>query len=140
MIAHAQSREVTIGFEPEPGMFIDTMDQFSELRNRLESDGETLKLTLDLGHLHCLGEVPIEQRIRDWADWIVNVHLEDMRRGVHEHLMFGEGEMDFPPLLEALADCGYHGGVFVELSRHSHRAPEAAREAFDFLTSRWPAG
>jgi sugar phosphate isomerase/epimerase len=61
-----------------------------------------------------------------------------MRRGVHEHLMFGEGEIDFPPVLEALAAAGYSGGVYVELSRHSHQAPDAARQAWEFLRSIFP--
>jgi sugar phosphate isomerase/epimerase len=57
-----------------------------------------------------------------------------MRRGVHEHLRFGEGEIDFPPVFEALRQVGYTGGVHVELSRHSHMAPEALRESFEFLS------
>jgi len=63
----------------------------------------------------------------------VNVHIEDMRSGVHEHLMFGEGQIDFPPVLQALAEVGYPGGIHVELSRHSHEAPTAVRRAFEFL-------
>jgi L-ribulose-5-phosphate 3-epimerase len=63
----------------------------------------------------------------------VNVHIEDMRAGVHEHLMFGEGEMRFPPIIEALARAHYRGGLHVELSRHSHEAPAAARKAYAFL-------
>ena len=57
-----------------------------------------------------------------------------MRAGVHEHLMFGDGEMDFPPIIDALAKVGYENGLHVELSRHSHEAPAAARRAFDFLS------
>jgi sugar phosphate isomerase/epimerase len=64
---------------------------------------------------------------------MANVHIEDMRGHVHEHLMFGEGEMEFPPIIEALANSGYEGGVHVELSRHSHEAPQAAQRAYDFL-------
>jgi sugar phosphate isomerase/epimerase len=56
-----------------------------------------------------------------------------MRTGVHEHLMFGEGELDFPPILQALGEIGYRGGVHVELSRHSHEGPIAARRAMEFL-------
>jgi sugar phosphate isomerase/epimerase len=48
--------------------------------------------------------------------------------------MFGEGEIDFPPVLAALAESGYARLVQVELSRHSHMAPQAARQAFEFLT------
>jgi sugar phosphate isomerase/epimerase len=50
---------------------------------------------------------------------------------VHEHLEFGEGEIDFPPALAALA--GYRGQVAVELGRHGHAAPDVARRSIDFL-------
>ncbi|HZN32901.1 MAG TPA: TIM barrel protein, partial [Pirellulaceae bacterium] len=79
------------------------------------------------------GELPIADYIARWRERIVNVHIEDMRAGVHEHLMFGEGQMHFPPIIEALDRTGYKGGLHVELSRHSHEAPTAAKKAFDFL-------
>jgi L-ribulose-5-phosphate 3-epimerase len=127
----ANARGVTLAFEPEPGMFIDTMARLAELLERL---GPTpLGLTLDVGHLHCLGETPIEGYISKYAPLLKNIHLEDMRRGVHEHLMFGEGEMDIRAVVDALANSGYQGGVFVELSRHSHMGPESARKAFRYL-------
>jgi sugar phosphate isomerase/epimerase len=66
------------------------------------------------------------------------VHLEDMRRGVHDHLMFGEGEIDFAPVFAALRDIGYGGGVHVELSRHSHDAVNTARRALAFLRTLSP--
>jgi len=122
---------ISIGFEPEPGMFIDSMARYQELLSQL--DVPKLRLTLDIGHLHCQGETPVPEYIRRWGDRLVNVHIEDMRRGVHEHLMFGEGEIDFPPIIQALADVGYQGGVHVELSRHSHVGPDAARRAIEFL-------
>lgn len=132
VLDYADRRNVDVGFEPEPEMLIDTTDSFAELLDRVDSP--RLKLTLDMGHLHCLGETPIPAVIRRWGPRIANVHLEDMRAGVHDHLMFGEGEMDFPPIIAALAEVGYDGGVHVELSRHSHDAPRVARRAFDFLS------
>jgi len=124
---------VRLAFEPEPGMFIDTMDKFEELHRRV--DRPNFGLTLDVGHLHCMGETPIEAHIERWKDWLWNVHIEDMRHGVHEHLMFGDGEMDFAPILQALKEIGYAGGVHVELSRHSHDAVNTARQALAFLQS-----
>ncbi len=132
VLDYAHSRGVVVGFEPEPGMFIDTMDRFAQLQRRLNAPH--LKLTLDLGHLHCQGEVPIADQITKWKSEIVNVHIEDMRAGVHEHLMFGEGEMDFPPIFTALRQAKYSGGIHVELSRHSHEGPTAAQKAYDFLS------
>jgi sugar phosphate isomerase/epimerase len=56
-----------------------------------------------------------------------------MRPGVHEHLEFGSGDIDFPPVLDALGRCGYQGLVTVELPRHSFAAPDVARRSLDFL-------
>lgn len=128
---HAASKGVRLAFEPEPGMFVDTMAQFEMLH--LVVTRANFGLTLDVGHLHCQGELPIAGHIRQWRDVLWNVHIEDMQRGVHEHLMFGDGEMDFPPILQALAEIGYAGGIFVELSRHSHDAVNTARRALAFL-------
>ncbi len=131
---YAAGQGVRLAFEPEPGMFIDTMTRFAELRARV--DHPSFGLTLDLGHLHCQGEVPIADHLRRWQDLLWNVHIEDMRRGVHEHLFFGEGEMDFGPVLGTLEAIGYAGGVHVELSRHSHDAVNTARRALAFLDGR----
>lgn len=131
VLHYATDQGIQLGFEPEPGMFIDTMASFSRLLQWI--DAPNLGVTLDVGHLYCQGEVPIADVIARWGQRLVNVHLEDMRAGVHEHLMFGEGEMSFPPIIAALQKSGYRGGVHVELSRHSHMAPEAARKAYDFL-------
>ena len=126
-----EEQGVVIGFEPEPGMFIDTMAKFEELQSRVHSS--QLRLTLDLGHLLCQGETPLAEQICRWGSQIVNMHIEDMRAGIHEHLMFGEGEMDFPPILAAISTIDYRGGVHVELSRHSHEGPSAARQSWNFL-------
>jgi sugar phosphate isomerase/epimerase len=128
---YAAARNVRLAFEPEPGMLIDTMDRYAELAERVAHPA--FGLTIDIGHLHCQGETPIADHVRRWRDRLWNVHIEDMRRGVHDHLMFGEGEIDFVPVLRALDEIGYKGGVHVELSRHSHNAVETARQALAFL-------
>lgn len=131
LMAEAAVYGVPLAFEPEPGMFIDTLSRFGEFEQRL---GETpLGLALDLGHLHCQGEIPIADRIREWGDRIRVVHIEDMREGIHDHLRFGEGDMRFPPILAALRDMNYQGGIFVELSRHGHDAVRTAEHSFEFL-------
>lgn len=131
VIEHAAAANVTLAFEPEPGMFIDTMASYRRLLEWI--DAPNFKLTMDVGHLYCQGEVPIVDYIARWHSRLANIHLEDMRAGVHEHRMFGEGEMSFPPIIDAMAGIGYAGGVHVELSRHSHDGPAAAQRAYEFL-------
>lgn len=130
-LADYAAPKMRLAFEPEPGMFVDTMAKFKELHDRVQHGA--FGLTLDVGHLHCQGELPIAGHIQRWKDRLWNVHIEDMRRGVHDHLMFGEGEMDFPPIFEALRAISYQGGVHVELSRHSHDAVNTAARALKFL-------
>ena len=45
-----------------------------------------------------------------------------MKRGVHIHLPFGEGDMDIPSILTRPARHATSRLVCVELSRESHRA------------------
>jgi L-ribulose-5-phosphate 3-epimerase len=129
LIAEARERGLTLGFEPEPGMFVERPAGFLELERRLGSEGEGLGLTLDVGHLLVTGDLPVEAWIRRLASRLVHVHLDDIARGVHLHLPFGQGDLDLPAALKALLEVGYRGIAAVELSRDSHRGAEAAEEA-----------
>jgi L-ribulose-5-phosphate 3-epimerase len=136
VLEYAAEKGIDLAFEPEPGMLVDTLGSYDRLLGELAAqsvDCSRLRLTIDVGHLHCLGELPIPAKIEQYAAQLANVHIEDMRPGVHEHLMFGDGTIDFPPVIAALARIGYDGLLSVELSRHSHEGPSAARSAFEFL-------
>lgn len=133
VVDYAVEKETPIAFEPEPGMVIDTMEKYVRLKEQFPTP--FFKLTIDVGHLHCQGEIPIDNYLKRFSDDLINVHIEDMVADVHEHLMFGEGEMNFPPIFAALREIRYVGGVYVELSRHSHQASQAASKAFKFLAA-----
>ncbi|MET7934301.1 sugar phosphate isomerase/epimerase family protein [Streptomyces sp. NPDC005322] len=128
----AASAGVALAVEPEPGHLLADLAGFNRLRTAL-GDPPALGLTLDIGHCQCLEPAPPAECVRAAAPWVRHVQIEDMRRGVHEHLPFGEGEIDFPPVLEALRATGYRGLVGVELPRHSHAGPELARTSLRFL-------
>jgi len=127
----AERAGVTLAVEPEPGMFLDRAARVDELFERLGRPAR-LRMTLDLGHLTCNEDDPVEVLRRHRAD-VVHVQVDDMRRGVHEHLEFGTGEVDLPPLLGLLAETGYTGLVGVELPRHSHAAPTVAARSMAAL-------
>lgn len=128
---HAASKGVRLAFEPEPGMFIDTMDKFAELHARVNHPA--FGLTIDVGHLVCNRELPVSKFLAEWRHVLWNVHIEDMRAGIHDHLMFGEGEVDFADVFAGLRAANYTNGVYVELSRHSYDAVNTARKAKAFL-------
>jgi L-ribulose-5-phosphate 3-epimerase len=128
----AGRRGVALGFEPEPGMLVDSLDGYERLRAALGAPAR-FGLTLDLGHCQCSEPQPPAECVARAAPWLVNVHIEDMRRGVHDHLDFGKGEIDFPAALTALRAVDYQGLVSVELPRHSHAAHIVAPRAIGFL-------
>jgi L-ribulose-5-phosphate 3-epimerase len=131
LVGYAAHRGVRLGLEPEPGMLVDNLAGYLKLQAEVGSD--TLGLTLDIGHLVCNEPQPPAACIAAAAPYLVNVQIDDMRRGVHEHLEFGAGEVDFPSVFKALREIQYDGLVAVELPRHSHAAPTIARDSLAFL-------
>jgi sugar phosphate isomerase/epimerase len=131
VLTHATRAGVTLAFEPEPGMLVERLEDYERLEREL-GHPDALAITLDIGHCICNEDESPEDCIRRAGDRLAHVHIEDMVRGVHEHLMFGEGELDLPPVMHALDD--YEGLVAVELSRHSHRAHEVVPAAMAALT------
>jgi L-ribulose-5-phosphate 3-epimerase len=134
VVAEADAAGVRLGFEPEPGMLVQTLDDWFRLRDALGAP-DCFGLTLDIGHCRCVEADPVPDCVTRAGPHLVNVQIDDMRRGVHEHLEFGAGEVDFPATLRALAATGYRGLVAVELPRHAHAAPVVARESLAFLTA-----
>lgn len=123
---------VPLAVEPEPGHLLATLADFHRLRRTL-GDPEHLGLTLDIGHCQCLEPWSPAECVRAAAPWLRHVQIEDMRRGIHEHLPLGDGDIDFPPVLAALSAAGYQGLTVVELPRHSHAGPHFAEQSLPFL-------
>ncbi|GJD47605.1 L-ribulose 3-epimerase [Methylobacterium crusticola] len=125
--AYAAERRVVAALEPEPGMLVETLDDYAAL------SVEGLRLALDTGHCLVTQERDPAAAVREFADRLGTVAIEDMRRGAHIHLPFGEGDMDVPAVLGALEAIGFPGLICVELSRESHRADRMIPEALAYL-------
>lgn len=129
VLEHAQVQGVTAALEPEPGMLVETLDDWARLQRQLPQ----LRLALDLGHCLVTQEREPAAAVSEFADHLGTVAIEDMRRGDHTHLPFGEGDMDIPACLDALEAIHFQGLVCVELSRESHRAHAMVPEAIAWL-------
>ncbi len=132
LLSAANATGVPLAVEPEPGHLLDDLAAFHRLRTTL-GEPEGLGLTLDVGHCLCLEPRSPQACVESAGPWLRHVQIEDMRRGVHEHLPFGEGELEVAPVLAALRGTGYAGLVTVELPRDSHAGPARAQDAIRFL-------
>jgi sugar phosphate isomerase/epimerase len=64
------------------------------------------------------------------AKHIRHVHLEDIASSrVHQHLLPGEGAIDFPPVIKALKSGGYNGWITIELYPYIENPDTVARLA-----------
>ncbi|MCP1559745.1 UNVERIFIED_ORG: D-psicose/D-tagatose/L-ribulose 3-epimerase [Methylobacterium sp. SuP10 SLI 274] len=123
----AAEKGVVAALEPEPGMLIETLDDFAAI------DLPGLSLALDTGHCLVTGERDPAAAVHEFAPRLGTVAIEDMKRGEHIHLPFGEGDMDVPAVLDALDAIGFSKLVCVELSRESHRADVMVVQSLDYL-------
>jgi L-ribulose-5-phosphate 3-epimerase len=131
LLDEARALGVGVAFEPEPGMLVDSLDRYRELRRRLGRDD--LLTTVDVGHLVVTEEGLPHEHLAEFAPTLRNVQLDDARRGVHEHLPPGQGEIDFAPIFRELRRLNYEGPLALELSRDSHRGVDAATDAIQRL-------
>ena len=129
VLDYAEAVGVDASFEPEPGMLIETVADYDTLAAR----HPRLRLALDTGHCLVTEDIEPADAIRRYASRLGTVAIEDMRRGDHTHLPFGQGDMDMPAVLDALDEIGFTRLVCVELSRESPRAHAAIPESIDYL-------
>jgi L-ribulose-5-phosphate 3-epimerase len=128
LLEPSRVRGVPLAFEAEPGMEIETVAEAIELRRRLGEPTE-LGLTIDIGHLYVTGEGEPRDVLPPVIQHVKQLHVEDMRRGVHEHLEPGDGDVDFAQLGRTLRELDYTGPLCWELSRNAHSAVESVRKA-----------
>jgi sugar phosphate isomerase/epimerase len=128
-IAHAEKEGVLLLIEPEPGLLIETADQFLELMQYLDSPA--IGLNFDIGHFYCVKDDPATTVPR-LAKYTRHYHLEDIAATrVHHHLIPGEGAIDFASTLQAIHKTGYDGWITVELYPYVDDPDPAARTAFE---------
>lgn len=128
----AETLQVGLLIEPEPGLMIERFDQYLEFVERIQSP--YVGLNFDIGHAYCVGEDP-QCWVERMAPHTRHYHLEDIAATrVHQHLIPGHGAIDFRATLAAIARTGYEGWITVELYPYLDDPDAAAREAFQYVT------
>jgi sugar phosphate isomerase/epimerase len=134
---HAEEVGVLLLVEPEPDLLIENADQFLALAERFDSP--MFGLNFDIGHFYCVGE-DVPEAIRRLQSFTRHYHIEDIAASrVHEHLIPGQGAIDFSAVLSAIRDTDYDGWITVELYPYLSDPDGAGREAREYLERRMPA-
>jgi sugar phosphate isomerase/epimerase len=129
---------MTLLLENEHACYIGTGAEAARVAQAVNSPH--FKLVWDPGNAFGAGETPYPVGYEAVKPWRAHIHVKDARivesppHGPQpKWCVVGEGEIDFPPVFAALRQIRYSGLVSVELSRHSHEAPTAARRAYNYL-------
>jgi sugar phosphate isomerase/epimerase len=126
----AAGSPVRVCFEPEPGMAVASLEDTGDFL--LELGRAELFLMLDIGHVPVTDDLPPSDAILAFADRLGGVQLDDSRGGKHEHLFFGDGQIDFTVVARALEAVEFAGLASVELPRHDADPVTTARRAMEF--------
>ena len=128
---HAERAGVGLLIEPEPGLLIETTDEYLEVADRVGSPA--IGLNFDVGHAYCMGE-DLPRAIAARAAQTRHYHLEDIAATrVHHHLVPGTGAIDFAEVVAAIRATGYDGWLTVELYPFVDDPDAAARRAYEVL-------
>jgi sugar phosphate isomerase/epimerase len=133
VVPFAERLGVRLAVEPEPGMLVETVGDAVRLRAAL-GDPANVGITVDLGHCVAVEPGGVVGALREAGDLLMNVQVDDMMPGVHEHLELGTGRLDLDAAVATLAEIGYRGVAAVELPRHSFDAPRLARRSMAAIT------
>ena len=86
-----------------PGALVD------DLVEMIEGLGDHVGICVDVGHCHINGEDPA-QAIRTAGTQLLAVHLHDNNaRGTDQHLLPGEGTIDWAAVIKAMDEIGFAG-------------------------------
>jgi sugar phosphate isomerase/epimerase len=129
----ARKHQITLAVEPEPGLLIQTSQEYLDFKNQFFAREDCIRMNCDLGHLFCVGEDPASV-ISHMPREIAHIHLEDIDSNrVHQHLAPGRGAIDFRSIFSALRGINYTGWVTVELYPYETTAAAVAKTAHAFL-------
>jgi len=128
---HAHDLGVLLLIEPEPGLLLETTDQYLEVAGRLNAP--SVGLNFDVGHAFCMSE-DLPAAVAKLAPHTRHYHVEDISaERVHHHLVPGSGAIDFAEVFRAIQKTGYDGWLTVELYPFVDDPDAAASEALGVI-------
>lgn len=117
LVRAAEEIGVTLAEEFEPDFIVGCTAELLRLFEAIPSPH--LAANLDLGHMFLCDPDPIGA-IGQVGARAVHAHVENMRTGVHDHMVPQEGDMVLADYINALAQTGFDGGLALDLYKYDY--------------------
>jgi protein FrlC len=122
----AARHQIRIAIEPADRYETDLLNTCQDSLKLVRELGlMNLGVLMDNGHAYVMGE-PAAEAVKQMADKLFHVHIDDNDGLRDQHLVPGEGNFDFKPFIQALRDVDYDGFLGVELGWDYTIDPDSA--------------
>ena len=123
----AEELGIKVLVEPEPHLLMERTSEFKPFIRDISSP--MIGLNFDIGHFFCAGEDPANA-MEELFPWVGHIHVEDIAASrEHNHLIAGQGAIDFDKVFGTMARLGYTGNISLELYPYVDIPDEAGRES-----------
>ena len=126
--AEAEKQNVYLAMEFEPGFVADNTEKMLQAFKEIHSP--MLFINADVGHVFLQDEDPMAAMDK-YRGQVVHAHLENMAKGVHNHLVPWEGDMDLKAYLTKLKEIGFDGNASLDVYQYDYEA--VAEESVAYL-------
>lgn len=128
----AENFGLTASYHPHLTTIVESPDELERLMTLTR-----IGFCPDTAHLAAGGGDPAAI-IRKYPDRIRHVHLKDLRKDPFTFLPLGQGELDFPDIIQAIKESGYDSWLMVELDEYDGDPRAAAEISRKFLEELLP--
>ncbi len=131
VMPRAEELGIKVLVEPEPDLLMERTAEFKPFIREIHSP--MIGLNFDIGHFFCAGEDPVVA-LEELFEWVGHMHVEDIApTREHNHLIAGQGAIDFAAVFRAMARLGYDDDISLELYPYVDTPDEAGEESLKHL-------
>ena len=123
-----------LAIEPQPGLVVrNTEDLVRMLRSCAHPN---LAANLDVAHAMVTGD-DLPWAVYQLGSQLAHVHISDVAGQTHEHLIPGQGEIDFGEIRDMLDGIDYQRHVVIDIPRAPGDPASVCREALQAFREHW---
>jgi sugar phosphate isomerase/epimerase len=127
----AEELGIRVLVEPEPDLLMERTNEFKPFIREIRSP--MIGLNFDIGHFFCAGEDP-STALEELFEWVGHMHIEDIAATrAHNHLIAGQGAIDFAAVFATMARLGYDDDISLELYPYVDTPDQAGKASREHL-------